>query len=944
MGKERKLMGLARRSRCWTNISLAAFLLVTVGLTGSGMPFTAGSLDVAHARSPLSSQAVATTHAPATLSTAKTAIDHLPMIFEAAPANAGAGVRFLSRGNDYALYLTDTDAILIAGSSQSPANTRSVQAQPATIRFHMIGSNAHPRVLGTDQQPATTSYFVGNNAVQWRTGVHTFGRVLYHDVYAGINLVYYGTRGSLEYDYQLAAGVSPSAIRLSITGDEGRTIDAQGNLAIATSAGTLIENRPVAYQIVDGRRHMLAASYALHGQHEVGISVSAADPRYPLIIDPTIAYSDLFGSNTSVAGIALDRSGDAYFAGTTYTVVMTTTSTYQALSSTQPALRPGLPAPAISAAHCPADNGGAGNCPVAYVAKLNSKGTGLLFETYIGGTTNTHGTAGDVNDSGGYNIATGLAVDARGFAYVVGYSNATNFPTTVPMPRGTNAGGYDAFLMKLAPSGGKLVYSTLLGGTTDNASRWGDDIGTGVAVDSAGDAYITGYTYTYNFPVQGGLAGKLGYGKGTLGGQVDAFVTKFSPDAKKLIYSTYLGGSGSDTASAIALDRSGDAYVAGQTTSPDFPTPPHALQSTLPASGTGAFVAKLNKSGNGLVYATYLGQSAADIVHAIAVDGAGNAYLVGETNGGIPQTAANVQPVSGGGTDAFAVKLSAKGVLVYSTYVGGSGNDIAYNLAIDGRGIVYAAGSTGSTEFTTPVFPLKGALQGQIGGARGGFGMLDAFVAKVNSCGSGLLYSSYFGGTFVDAATAIAVDGAGNAYVGGTTVSPNFPLSSNSAHVRSMAEGSVYRPSANNVFLAKITGAPEQPSKSCPIPLTFGLSAAALSVAATVPLTVTVRTAPFAKVALTLAIQNTVPPPPPAPTPTAVPGTKPVKVKLPHYPKVGEIIYKLHVGGTSDAYGLYVGIVRPKAVLTIAEPATLTIAATGSRSTVTNHAALTVGP
>ncbi len=937
-------MLLARRPRYWTSFGLASCLLAAIGLTGNATPAAAGQLGSAQALETQPPRSVVSATArPASPSRIKVAIDHLPMIFEAVPGSTGAGARYLARGDGYALYLTATDAVLVAGSSAG-ASSHSAPAQAATVRLHLIGANAHPVITGVDRQQTTANYFIGAASRQWRSGIPTYRRVDYERVYPGIDLVYYGSRGNLEYDYELTAGASPAAIVLAVSGNSGLSVDAAGNLDIATSAGTIVEKRPQAYQYFGGRRHAVAVEYALHGQHAVGMSVGTFDPVHGLTIDPTLEYSNLFGSNTSMAGIALDRSGDAYFAGTTYTIVMTTTAAAQALTSTQPALRPALPAPQLAAPHCPSDNGNAVNCPVAYVAKLNSKGTGLMFETYIGGTTNAHGTSSDANDSGGYNYATGLAVDSNGYAYVVGYSNATNFPTTAPAPRNTNAGGYDAFLVKVSPSGGKLVYGTLIGGTTDNASRWGDDIGTGVAVDKSGDAYITGYTYTYNFPVQGGLAGKLGYGKGTLGGQVDAFVTKFSPDAKKLIYSTYLGGSGSDTASAIALDPSGDAYVAGQTTSPDFPTPPHALQPALPASGTSAFVAKLNKAGNELVYATYLGQSSADVVHALAVDTSGNAYLVGETNGGIPQTAAFAQPTSGGGTDGFVAKLSAKGALIYSTYLGGSGNDIAYNVAVDGRGDAFVAGSTGSSEFTTPNFPLKKALQGAIGGARGGFGMLDAFVAKVNSCGSGMLYSSYFGGTFVDAATAIAVDGSGNVYVGGTTVSPNFPLSSNAKGVRSMPQASVYRPSANNAFVAKITGTQEPPQGPCPIPLTYTLSSAQLSVSASVPLTVTVRTAPFARVDMTLAITNTVAPPVPAPTPTPAPGTKPVKVKLPHYPKVGDIIYKLHMGGVADAYGLYVGLVRPKATLTVAEPALLTITAKGSRSTVSNRASLTVGP
>jgi hypothetical protein len=900
-------MGKPRRSKRWATVTLGTCTVLSLGLLGPSAPFSVtgdalAQRQAAPPKLPISSAPVQAQRSRATA--AQASYDRLPLTFEAAPGQGANATRYVARGNGYALSLTNTDAILVAGATSRPVGLSHAQARTATLQFHLQGANPHATAAGLQQQHATVNYFTGADSRNWQTGVHTYGRVAFHSAYPGINVIYYGTQGHLEYDFQVAPGARPSTIRLEISGSKGLKLDTHGNLIIASNAGNIVEAKPVMYQQVAGHRQSISGHYVLLGHQQVGFSVGKYDASRPLVIDPVLSYSNVFGTYDTANRIALDRAGDAYIIGTTYSGVITTTQVLQ------PALL--------------------GGSPDVFVAKFSTKGNHLLFSTYLGG-------------SGG-NYASGIAVDDYGNAYVTGYSNATDFPTTVNAFQPTNRGGADAFIAKISANGRNLMYSTLLGGAINNANTVGDDIATGIAVDRTGSAYVTGNTYSYNFPIKNALLGSLGYGKGTLGSQVDAFVTKLNPKGTGVVYSTYLGGSGSDYASGIALDPSGDAYVVGQTNSPDFQTAPHALQANLYGTDFNSFVVKLNRNGNRLVYATYLGQSAADKIHAIAVDVAGNAFIVGETKGGIPQTVGYAQPISGGGIDAFVAKMSARGVLVYSTYLGGIGDDIANDLAVDGRGNVYITGSTGSASFNTPVFPLKRALQGKLGGNRGGFGMLDAFVAKVNSCGSGLLYSSYFGGTFVDNALGIAVDGAGDAYVAGNTLSPNFPLT------HSLHGGDVYAPPNQNAFIAKISGEPQPPHGACRVPLTLGLSSSQISIASAVPLTVTVHTAPFAKVDLALAVINTVPPPPPptpVPTPTPVPGkkAKPIKPpKLPVYPKVGAIIYRLHVRGTADAYGLYVGRVHPKYVATIAEPATLKVSTSASHSTSSTIVALTVGP
>jgi hypothetical protein len=375
----------------------------------------------------------------------------------------------------------------------------------------------------------------------------------------------------------------------------------------------------------------------------------------------------------------------------------------------------------------------------------------LSYSTYLGGS----GAGGAGND---------IAVDALGNAYVIGSTNSTNFPTVSPLQL-ANAGDLDVFVAKLNAAGSALVYSTYLGGSSD-------DQGTGITLDSQGNAYITGATYSTNFPTVSPLQPKKG-------GDWDAFVAKLNAAGTALVYSTYLGGSGKEiylhsaTRAAIAVDALGDAYVTGSTNSTDFPTA-NAFQPVFGGGFDGdAFVAKLNAAGTALVYSTYLGGSADDVGTGIAVDTLGNAYVTGTTASTNFPTANAVQPANAGSQDAFVAKLSPSGTVLYSTYLGGSGAESADHsymgltaIAVDALGNAYVTGSTESTDF-----PTANALQPANAGK-------DAFVAKLNSAGTALVYSTYLGGNGVEQANGIVVDALGNAYVIGATSSTDFPMAS----------------------------------------------------------------------------------------------------------------------------------------------------------------------
>jgi hypothetical protein len=654
------------------------------------------------------------------------AYGHIPLSFEANQGQTDPAVQFLSRGSGYALFLTSQEAVLSLSKTVTPTATAGPAAgQPAqetdVLRLQLVGANPVPQVAGEDPLPGTVNYFIGNDRAQWRTNIPTFGKVAYQDVYPGIDLVYYGNQQQLEYDFVVQPGANPGVIQLSVQGAQNLTLDAQGNLVLQTADGDVVEQAPVVYQEGVGGRQAVAGRYVLLGQDGVGFQVGGYDASRPLVIDPVLSYATYLGGSYEDQGfgIAVDASGNAYVTG--YTVSSDFPTTPGALQTTL---------------------GGVAGWYDAFVAKLNATGTALLYATYLGGSNE--------------NFGLGIALDSSGNAYVTGQTQASNFPTTPGALQTTFGGIEDAFVAKLNATGTALVYSTYLGGSSVA-------MGYGIAVDASGNAYVTGETLSSNFPTTPG-AFQPTYG----GGPDDAFVTKLNATGAALVYSTYLGGSNDDYGQGIAVDASGNAYVTGSTSSPDFPTTPGALQTTYSSQGD-AFVAKLNATGTALLYSTYLGGSSWDWGSGIAVDRSGNAYVTGSTSSpNFPTTPGALQTTYGGVEDAFVAKLNATGTaLVYATYLGGSDEDSGRGIAVDSSGNVYVTGYTESSNFpTTP-----GALQTTYGG--GFYG--DALVAKLNATGTALLYATYLGGSDSDWGMGIAVEGSGNVYVVGWTYLSNFP-------------------------------------------------------------------------------------------------------------------------------------------------------------------------
>ena len=651
---------------------------------------------------PGSTQQMART-GPTTRPQAMEAYGKLPLSFEANQGQTDESVKYLARGPGYSLFLTRDSAVL---SLQQQESNR-------VLRMNLQGANAQAVVAGMDGLPGKSNYFVGSDPSRWRTNVPTYAAVKYNDVYPGIDLVYHGNQRSLEYDFLVAPGADPQTIGLVFQGVRKLSVNREGDLVVRLGGSEVIEHAPVVYQEIGGKRCSVSGRYVLRGKDRVGFSVSAYDRSRALVIDPTLVYSTFLGemSSSSEGAIAADATGNAYVVGSTVSFSF----------------------PITPGAFQTTNHGDA-----VFVTKLNASGSALIYSTYLGG-------------SGGHN-ASGIAVDAAGNAYVTGLTTGTDFPTTPGAFQRTYrgcSGCSNAFATKLNADGSALAYSTYLGGS-------GRDAGSGIAVDASGNAYVAGSSESSDFPTTPG-AFQTAYA-----GNEDAFVSKLNATGSALLYSTYLGGGGQDVASGIALDGSANAYITGLGNA-GFPTTPGAFQAT----GSGPFVSKLNANGSALVYSTYLGGCC--YASGIAVDASGNAYVTGSTQyGEWTTTPFAFQTAFGGGVqDAFVTKLNATGSgLVYSTFLGGRGDDYGYGIAVDQWGNAYVTGGTNSTNFpNTP-----DAFQAGLGGSYS-----NAFVSKLNAAGSALLYSTYLGGSAWDQGKSIAVDALGDAFVTGWAGSANFP-------------------------------------------------------------------------------------------------------------------------------------------------------------------------
>jgi uncharacterized protein (TIGR03437 family) len=626
------------------------------------------------------------------------------LVFEPNVGQADPEVRWISRTPDRTLLLTQDEARMVLRR----------KGKSSTVRMKIVGANRNAQTQGVERLSSYTNYLLGNQASKWRTGVPHYSRVKYSSVYPGVDVVYYSTDNQVEYDFVVAPGGDPSRIEMAYEGADSMRVAANGDLVLTVDGRDIRQLRPKVYQNIGGRQVEVAASYKIRAEKRVEFALAAYDRSRELVIDPILEYSAFFGAvgNDTGIGVAVDKDGAIYLGGTTTSAALLNTS-----GQAQPQLR---------------------EQPDAFVSKSTREGR-LLWTSYVGGFGQDNGRD--------------IAVDNNtGNVYLTGTTQGINFPNVTPREEGRTDD--DGFLAVLTPDGRSFIHTMLIGGP-------GSEVANAIAIDAMGAAYIAGVTSGGRFPTVGGFQ------QGPSGGGADTFVVKINVAQRQIVYATYVGASGFDSALGIAVDRQGSAYVCGYTTSANF------LIDRQPAGARNqgvedAFVYKLTPQGNDVIYGFYLGGTGLDQAYRIAVDAAGAAYLLGVTNSAnFPTTSNAAQRTYGGGVaDAFVAKINPAGTAAaYSTFLGGSRDDGGFGgIAVDAAGSAYVSGYTNSADF-----PVQSPMQPRIGGD------FDGFVARISPDGTRRLYSSYFGGPAEERAYALAMGPDNRVVLAGKTASQSLP-------------------------------------------------------------------------------------------------------------------------------------------------------------------------
>jgi hypothetical protein len=687
----------------------------------------------------------------------------LPLVFERNTGQFPLEARYIGREPGYNLVLTRKGALLefrdekdvnravcehLPAKENSPAPALPIMSRTScsvaslqTVELELAGANREALPVGKKALLSYSNYIIGNDPNGWHTRSPHFAEVWYPEVYPGVDLAFYGKGDKLEYDFVVAPRARADRIQFSITGvSQDVREERNGDLIIYANKKTLLMRKPVVlegdtcshareFESTRGKggcRVLTGGRFRLSRKRGVPTSISFVLPHYDhtktLVIDPVVSFSTLFGGNlgTGASGIQVDSAGDIYILGSTNSTNLGGTSAFQ----------PSL----------------AGDSD-AFVAKLSADGSQLIYVTYLGGSK--------------AEFPHGMAVDSSGNVYVTGQTYSSDFPIDHAF-QSNNSSGAGAFVSKLSPDGTTLLYSTYLGGRLSGS-------GQSIALDNSDEPVVVGWTYANDFPTLNPIQSVHAADQGN----TDAFVTKLNAQGTALVFSSYIGGNAGDLGQGVAIDTSGNIYVAGITSSSDFPTTGGSFQSTYTASSEGnSFITKLNPTGSELSYSTYLAGSQAA---GVAVNAAGNAFVTGLAGiSGFPTTAGAFQTSVSTvvlNTHAFVSELNATGSsLVYSTYIAGSDIDSANAIAVDKMGNAYVTGVTHSQDF-----PLQAPVQ-----ASKFPSVPAAFVSMLNPSGSNLVFSTYLGGGadgYGDQqGYGIAVDGSGNIYAAGETTTPGFPI------------------------------------------------------------------------------------------------------------------------------------------------------------------------
>ncbi|MFN8389382.1 MAG: SBBP repeat-containing protein [Bdellovibrionota bacterium] len=702
-------------SECLSNRSVRAY---QVGLAiAFALTFQFLAANVGFAIAPSTDPALTSAHVKQ--SAIARAYGALPLRFEPNVGQVDPDVRYVARGHGHTTYLKERELqISLCGAAASDQEDRSI-----TITLN-VGKDAATKLIGQDELPSRSNYFIGNDPSRWRTNVPQFRSVRAESPYSGISLVYYGqSQSELEFDFVIQPGSDSGQIELDYGGVRRLSVDSSGALVLDTACGPIRQDRPTVYQDSKDGRRVIDGSYVLRGDRSVGFAVGSYDHSLPLTIDPVIVASSYLGGDSAEYSfdLAVDSAGDAYVTGYT------------------------------SSSSLPGINGGVystkSGMSDVFVTKISGGGTVVRFSTYLGGADNDAGLRLAPDPNGGGILVAGQAI-------------SSDFPM-VNAAQPNRRGMVDGFVTKLNSNGDRIVYSTYLGGDDAGGGSVSNDSANGLAVDTSGNAYVVFYTASptmTHLTKPGAIASGL-----PCAGCVDAYVVKLDPTGQ-VVYGTYFGGRGV-LPDDLAIDSTGAVYLTGQSTGNfGFAVPTPGAVTTYRGGQYDAFAAKINPTGTARVYATFLGGTRGEVGHGIVVDNGGSAYVVGSTSSSDFPTVGAFQPNNGGSADAFVTKLTPTGMgFVYSTFLGGQFNEEARAIAVDDDGNAYVVGSTES-----PAFPIYKEFQRLNG-------IDDGFIIKLAPTGDKAVYSSFLGGEGADEARGVAISGK-SVFIAGITNSTTFPL------------------------------------------------------------------------------------------------------------------------------------------------------------------------
>lgn len=626
---------------------------------------------------------------------------------------------YYAKTDKYTLWLTKEGFVfddMITKNKQDKKGENKFEFIRDCSWLNFLNSSNETKIIPMNLTEHEVNYFIGNDSSKWKTSIKTSKAVLYKNLYNKIDLKVYGIEKQIEYDFIVSPGGNPSDIKFEYQEIKDSWIDVERNLTVETEFGQLKHAEPFCFQLIEGKQVQIKAEFKRIKDCTYGFEIGEYNRNFPLFIDPLIFSTYLGGQGDDhVTSLALDNKNNIYVVGYTSSTDFPTKNPFQ--------------------------NTNAGWIDV-FITKIKPNGQSLVYSTYLGGQLNGTGQGSDRGSA--------IAVDEKGAVYVTGTTWSRDFPIKNAIQTEL-AHCSDVFISKLNSRGNKLIYSTYLGGNAKES-------GYAIAVDENQVVYIGGYTDSYNFPTENPF-------QSDLKGNGDAFIAKISPQGNQLLYSTYFGGKGADDAYGIAVDKTGAIYIAGYTSSNDFPTQ-KPYQRTL-GGNSDAYVTKFNSQGNTLLFSTYLGGSDWDWANAICLDNKNCIYITGMSQSQDFPIKKAYQKNLAGETDVIIIKMKPKGnALFFSTYFGGSDNDYGDDIVQDSNNNIYVTGFTKSSDF-----PVKNPVQETYGG-----GFSDLFVLKFKPRGKSLFYSTFLGGTNADFGSSLAVDKNSCAYITGYTLSNDFPL------------------------------------------------------------------------------------------------------------------------------------------------------------------------